>query len=248
MSGASKTSTKPSEGSSEQSGVFGWIFRRNPFSSSAQVKLLVFLLVLGTNAQDPDPESLENLQELSKIRTLEEKMKIMEKEMKEMKKVNTEQAEILADLSEKMTEITEDHKVAFSTFLLDSSQGHANFGPFQTLTTVVYKHVFTNIGEAYNKSTGVFTAPLKGAYVFRVSSKAEGKSGNPLTLGLFKNDHHIMSTYAEQPSGMYSSSNSVTLSLEKGDRISVRLYPLAWMFDNGAHHHSSFNGHLLFPL
>ncbi|XP_066538002.1 cerebellin-2-like [Hoplias malabaricus] len=233
MSGASKTSTKPSEGSSEQSGVFGWIFRRNPFSSSAQ---------------DPDPESLEILQELSKIRTLEEKMKTMEEEMKEMKKVNTEQAEILTDLSGKMMEIKKDHKVAFSTFLLDSSQGHANFGPFQTLTTVVYKHVFTNIGEAYDKSTGVFTAPLKGVYVFWVSSKAEGKSGSSLTLGLFKNDHHIMSTYAEQPTGMYSSSNSVTLSLEKGDRMSVRLYPFCWIFDNGEHHHSSFCGHLLFPL
>ncbi|XP_066536348.1 complement C1q tumor necrosis factor-related protein 6-like [Hoplias malabaricus] len=196
------------------------------------MKLMLFFLlfVLGTNAQDPLTPSLDILKELSKIRTLEEKLKNMEEEMKKMKELNT------------------GHTVAFSAFLLDSSQGHTNVGPFETLTTVIYKHVFTNIGEAYNKSTGDFTAPLKGVYDFQVSSKAKGNNEIYLLTGLFKNDAHVTSIYANQMFGMYSSSNGVTLSLEKGDRISVRLYPSAWIFDNGAHHHSSFSGHLLFPL
>ncbi|XP_066536852.1 uncharacterized protein [Hoplias malabaricus] len=196
---------------------------------------------------DPLTPSLDFLGELCKIRTLEEKLKNMEKEMKKMKELNTEQAEILADLHRNVTQNT-GHKVAFSAFVLDSSQGHANIGPFETLTTVIYKHVFTNIGQAYDPNLGVFTAPLKGVYDFRVSSKAQGNSECLILMGLFKNDAHVTSIFANQNTGVYSASNGVTLSLEKGDRISVRLYPSAWIFDNGAHHHSSFSGHLLFPL
>ncbi|XP_066536853.1 cerebellin-1-like isoform X2 [Hoplias malabaricus] len=192
-------------------------------------------------------QSLNVTKELSRLGNLEEKLKTLEEVIGELRTENKEQAEILADLHRNVTQNT-GHKVAFSAFVLDSSQGHANIGPFETLTTVIYKHVFTNIGQAYDPNLGVFTAPLKGVYDFRVSSKAQGNSECLILMGLFKNDAHVTSIFANQNTGVYSASNGVTLSLEKGDRISVRLYPSAWIFDNGAHHHSSFSGHLLFPL
>ncbi|KAI4898410.1 hypothetical protein NFI96_023068 [Prochilodus magdalenae] len=188
---------------------------------------------------------------------MEEKLKAMEDEIKELRKENKEQAmaldvcrgstdEMNAKL-DKLAQVNKDHKVAFSAFLLDTTTP-TNVGPFSTATTLIYKYVFTNVGEAYNSATGIFTAPLKGVYVFRIFSKALGRSGHAVTAGLFKNGNHVVSTHADQANGFYSTSNGVTLQLEKGDTLYVRLYPYCWIFDNGEHHHSSFSGHLLFPL
>lgn len=43
-------------------------------------------------------------------------------------------------------------RVAFSASLLDS--GSNTFGPFNTFTTLVFRNVVTNIGNAYNRNSG----------------------------------------------------------------------------------------------
>uniref|UniRef100_A0A673MZE7 Cerebellin-2-like n=2 Tax=Sinocyclocheilus rhinocerous TaxID=307959 RepID=A0A673MZE7_9TELE len=139
-------------------------------------------------------------------------------------------------------------KVAFSASLL-SSFGPQSVGPFHNgLHTLIYEYVFLNIGDAYDTNTGIFTAPVRGAYAFRVFSKAFGSPQRAVTAGLFKNDQHIISTHGHQASGFISSSNGVSLLLEEGDQMKVNLYPGQWIFDDGEHHHSTFSGHLLFPM
>ncbi|RXN33596.1 complement C1q 2 isoform X2 [Labeo rohita] len=139
-------------------------------------------------------------------------------------------------------------KVAFSASLL-TSFGPKSVGPFHNgLHTLIYKHVFLNTGNAYNPNTGIFTAPVRGAYAFRVFSKASGNKQRAVTAGLFKNNQHIISTHAHQVGSFISSSNGVSLLLEEGDQVKVNLYPGQWIFDNGQHHHSTFCGHLLFPM
>lgn len=105
-----------------------------------------------------------------------------------------------------------------------------------------------NVSNESLFDTGIFTAPVRGVYVFRVFSKAVGNPDKAVTAGLFKNDKHIMSTHGHQQSGFISSSNGVSLLLEEGDKVKVNLYPGQWIFDNGQHHHSSFSGHLLFTM
>uniref|UniRef100_A0A3Q4HG36 C1q domain-containing protein n=1 Tax=Neolamprologus brichardi TaxID=32507 RepID=A0A3Q4HG36_NEOBR len=79
-------------------------------------------------------------------------------------------------------------QVAFSASLLD--QGEGDTGPFNTQTTLIFKHVVTNIGNAYNKHTEVFS--LHHAVLFR-------------------NEEHVFIAYEVQPSGAASSSNFVSL-------------------------------------
>ncbi|XP_076597577.1 uncharacterized protein LOC143327223 [Chaetodon auriga] len=55
-------------------------------------------------------------------------------------------------------------QVAFSASLLASGSGHV--GPFNIHTPLVFGHVVSNIGNAYNPNTGMFTAPVRGAYRF----------------------------------------------------------------------------------
>lgn len=212
------------------------------------------------------------LEELGKIKIMETRMESLEKEMERLRTENTAQTKKLEDTKIKMEELLKENeaqakeletmrgttndvknkmddlikqnevsKVAFSVSLSSSN------GPHSSLHTLMYKHIFLNTGEAYDANTGIFTAPMKGVYAFRVFSKAYGSRDKAVVAGLFRNGQHEISTYARQDGGFIGSSNGVSLLLEKGDQIYVNLYPGYWIFDN-EHHHSTFSGHLLFPM
>ncbi|XP_073705858.1 cerebellin-2 [Garra rufa] len=219
---------------------------------------VVMLNVWGIPADEILSPNINILEELGKITIMETRMKSMESEMERLKTQNEEQAKELKILHEttvdtkiKMDELMKQNqapKVAFSASLL-TSFGPQSVGPFYNgLHTLIYKYVFLNTGNAYDPNTGIFTAPVRGVYAFRVFSKAFGNSDRAVTAGLFKNDQHILSTHGHQASGFISSSNGVSLLLEEGDKVKVNLYPGQWIFDNGEHHHSTFSGHLLFPM
>ncbi|KAK7163396.1 hypothetical protein R3I93_007448 [Phoxinus phoxinus] len=185
------------------------------------------------------------------MKIMETRLGSMEKEMERLRTENAAQGKELDTLRETTNDIktkmddllkqNEVSKVAFSVSLSSSN------GPHSSLHTLIYKHIFLNTGDAYDANTGIFTAPMKGVYVFRLFSKAHGSSDKAVVAGLFKNGQHEISTYARQNSGFIGSSNGVSLLLEKGDTIYVNLYPGYWIFDN-EHHHSTFSGHLLFPM
>ncbi|GCC24299.1 hypothetical protein chiPu_0002699 [Chiloscyllium punctatum] len=85
---------------------------------------------------------------------------------------------------------------------------------------LVYDAVIVNKGSAYNSTTGVFTAPLAGTYLFTYSLL-----GGPTSeVRLVKNEedlsyiHTILSTGEAQTGSM-----SVILTLESGDQIWVKL-------------------------
>lgn len=47
-----------------------------------------------------------------------------------------------------------------------------------TNTTVIYNTVYVNIGSGYNSSTGIFTAPEAGVYLFTTNGLANGGQGD----------------------------------------------------------------------
>ncbi|XP_073704365.1 complement C1q subcomponent subunit B-like [Garra rufa] len=135
-----------------------------------------------------------------------------------------------------------EYKVAFGATLGSTD----NFGPFNTPVTLVYNNVYVNEGRAYNPNTGIFTAPVKGAYFFSFSG--HNRSSKVLNLGLFKNGEQMVILFNHPLGNRYeSTANSISLTLEKGDNVYVRLRETSWVFDNYSHH-NSFVGHLLFPL
>ncbi|XP_030286444.1 complement C1q-like protein 4 [Sparus aurata] len=110
-------------------------------------------------------------------------------------------------------------KVAFSASM---NKGGA-YGPFNTDVTLGYNKVYTNIGDAYNSSTGVFTAPVKGVYHFSFFYHAGGHSQSGLRL--YKNSEMIVRTSDHQSisDGADNGGNGVVLQLQQGDQVYVSM-------------------------
>ncbi|XP_052454341.1 complement C1q-like protein 2 [Carassius gibelio] len=147
-------------------------------------------------------------------------------------------------LQEEKNKKNDARKIAFSTSLMRYTGGQ--IGPSNTDIPLIYRNVFTNIGDAYNPDTGLFTAPLKGAYMFQFTIVSFDRV-YPSTANIRKNGNHIVIADIDQGGRVLHSSNSVVLILEVGDVISVTLWPNRVIQDNPGNH-NTFSGYLLFPL
>ncbi|ROI89216.1 Complement C1q-like protein 4 [Anabarilius grahami] len=154
-------------------------------------------------------EQKENIRELTATVT-EQKGNI-----RELTATVTEQKGNIRELRDEMNKKNEDREIAFSASVMESGSGY--IGPFTTEITLTYRNVITNIGNAYNPITGVFTAPLKGAYMFRVSVYGIGPTA--ATAAIFKNGKHVVIAHEYQPQNDLNSSNGVVLILEVGDVV-----------------------------
>ncbi|KAL6462613.1 hypothetical protein MHYP_G00290350 [Metynnis hypsauchen] len=173
------------------------------------------------------------------VNSMESRLRASESQMEELRKRTEAQAVNQSAMEARFgTELKE-----LKTKNNGSEAGHT--GPYSIDVTLVYKHIFTNIGNAYNPATGIFTAPVRGVYHFRFS--LHGGGGKHVTVVLHKNGHHMAGTHAYQPQGGLSSSNGVSLSLEVRDVVCIKLSAHAWIYDDWFHH-STFSGQMLFSF
>ncbi|CAG04689.1 unnamed protein product [Tetraodon nigroviridis] len=130
-------------------------------------------------------------------------------------------------------------KVAFYAALSDTG----NIGPFQTEKKLTYSKVFTNIGNAYNSSTGVFIAPVKGVYSFQFT--AFGFTSCTIRLQVYKNNKKIMSNWKHSSLNVATYvTNSLILELEAGDTVHFSLPSGACLYDD-RNNYSTIIGFLL---
>ncbi|XDV25809.1 hypothetical protein PO909_029661, partial [Leuciscus waleckii] len=162
-----------------------------------------------------------------------------------MNKKNDEISNLTQSQVEELRKENRDREIAFSASVMQSGGGY--IGPFTSEITLTYRNIFTNIGNAYNPITGIFTAPLKGAYMFRVS--VFGVGGILTTAAIVKNGKHVVIAHdiQAQAQDRLNSSNGVLLILEVGDVVYVRLWSGTRIYDDG-NNHNTFSGFLLFPL
>lgn len=147
-----------------------------------------------------------------------------------------------SQLEELQKEGAQRPKVAFSAALTNSGQ----VGPFASGTTLIYKKVLSNFGQAYNSATGIFTAPVKGMYYFRFTAFDYHNSVNS-AVGLFRNGNLMLLNEIYIKNGRQYFSNALTLQLEKGDTVSLRLIAQSQLHDD-SYNQNTFTGFLLFSM
>ncbi|XP_030644613.1 complement C1q tumor necrosis factor-related protein 3-like [Chanos chanos] len=142
--------------------------------------------------------------------------------------------------------------VAFTAVLRPSNpdkDGFGNTGPFSQETTLIHSRALTNVGDAYDPASGIFTAPVKGVYYFTFTTYAWAKEAD-IGVSLYKNHQQVLLVWEFQDKGDNEdfASNSATLLLEKGDTVYMRLPSGLQVTSNQNTNLSTFSGFLLFPM
>lgn len=107
---------------------------------------------------------------------------------------------------------------------------------------VKYDSVLTNVGGAYQPSTGVFTAPYKGIYT--ISCSLMSHPSNSVHLDIMKNGKKLSIVYSASGTNPHSA-QTLQLLLNKGDRVWIqnRSGNKASLHDHGSY--NLFSGALI---
>ncbi|XP_072547249.1 uncharacterized protein [Salminus brasiliensis] len=145
-------------------------------------------------------------------------------------------------------------KVAFSATLSVLQSGN-QFIKTSVGTILVYKNVFTNVGNAYDPNTGVFTAPVRGLYVFSFNVfnaydfSASQAAQQGMAVALLKNGAQVLSATDSLPAAdkQDNCGGSASLLLNKGDQVYMTLWANNRIYTDVIKR-NAFSGHLAFTV
>ncbi|CAC5423614.1 unnamed protein product [Mytilus coruscus] len=115
----------------------------------------------------------------------------------------------------------------------------------QALSTgevIKFDQVWTNNGNGYDPSSGVFTAPLAGLYHF--AAVVMSVSDATLYLSLYHNNAKITTSYITDK-GYKTGTFDVVLTLKKGDKVSIRSRQNSQSIFSNSNNYSTFSGNLI---
>ncbi|XP_025757671.1 uncharacterized protein LOC106097826 isoform X3 [Oreochromis niloticus] len=209
-------------------------------------------------AQTSDPEQTCKPDINSVLREMSALLAELKAEIRHLQKENEAQAAKVRELELQKTELdklkeqqqAQAAKVKELELLraeMDKLKQESQAQGGELITIKSRANITENQVEALKREAeGSFTAPVRGAYHFEFY--VYGHNSHPLGAVLVKNGEHIFIAYQHSTSPhSISSSNGVTLLLEVGDVVFLRLWINAWIFDN-ENRHSTFSGHLLFTM
>ncbi|XP_059190313.1 heavy metal-binding protein HIP-like [Centropristis striata] len=208
--------------------------------------MVVELKVELRNVQVAVKDSESQVDELKALLTVTNmQVELLQRENSDLQtRLRSSEDELLISKSriEQLERENAERKVAFYAALTDDGY----VGPFNTDITLKYSKVFTNIGDAYNPSTGFFTAPVRGVYYFQFTM-AGGHAGW-MGVSVYKNNQRIMYNTEYKKEGVVEYfTNSVVLELMAGDEIHLVLPSGFALYDNN-NNRNTFSGSLLFTL
>ncbi len=120
----------------------------------------------------------------------------------------------------------------------------ANFAPGTLDQQIAFDQMHTNLGNMFDTTTGRFTCPAAGAYVF-IFHILKLAISVPLYINLMRNEEVMVSAYANDGAPDHeTASNHAVLQLFQGDQVWLRLhrgaiYGSSWKY-------STFSGFLLY--
>ncbi|CAG2209494.1 C1QL [Mytilus edulis] len=124
--------------------------------------------------------------------------------------------------------------VAFSAYTTNSQTITSN-------TNIKFEKIWTNIGNGYNPSTGIFTAPRQGVY--HITAVVLSHSALTLYLHLKHNNEYTAGSFVTGD-GYKTGTFDVVLNLQKGDTISVGCRSSYTVYSD-SDKYTTFSGHLI---
>ncbi|XP_071214536.1 cerebellin 20 [Salvelinus alpinus] len=122
-------------------------------------------------------------------------------------------------------------------------------GPFREAKTIVYQHIFVNLGEGYNNRTGIFTVPRSGVYSLALTVYSDsGAPGANLAAcaSLMVNGRQVAGCSEQNQQDQEDSTTTVmAVQLQAGDKLSVTL-PIGCFLCDEQSHYNTFSGFLLY--
>uniref|UniRef100_A0A3B5R2J3 Complement C1q tumor necrosis factor-related protein 3-like n=1 Tax=Xiphophorus maculatus TaxID=8083 RepID=A0A3B5R2J3_XIPMA len=144
------------------------------------------------------------------------------------------------------TKLKEKQEVMETSAAIGGSGSNGHIGPFNTDTTIIYRKLIINVGNAYNQHTGIFAAPVPGIYYFTFFYHAVGTQ--VVNLSLMKNNEEVVTTYDHKTSHDVADNggNAALLQLQQGDQVYVRMHANSHVWQN--EQITTFSGVLLRQL
>ncbi|CAC5399840.1 C1QL [Mytilus coruscus] len=109
-------------------------------------------------------------------------------------------------------------------------------------TIIKFEKVWTNIGNGYDTSTGIFTAPRQGVY--HITAVVMSANGKNLYLHLKHNNENTAGSLVTGR-GYKTGTYDVVLNLQKGDIISVGCRSGSNSVFSDSDKYTTFSGHLI---
>ncbi|XP_076868077.1 cerebellin 11 [Brachyhypopomus gauderio] len=202
------------------------------------IQLTLLYVCKGQDADIMKP-TINIFSELKQLRTLVDGLSA------DLNATKSELAEQKALVQNVQRQIAGSPKVAFTASMTSNKNLHR--GLFTSETKLIFDKVLTNVGDAYNPKTGVFTAPVKGIYYFRYSGNAF--SSRDMGLSIFKGNSRFVSSY-EYSSGEQNDNvaNGAIMQLEAGEEVYMQLWIHSWIFVDSRYNYSTFTGYLLYTI
>ncbi|XP_060607886.1 thrombospondin-2-like [Ruditapes philippinarum] len=111
--------------------------------------------------------------------------------------------------------------------------------PYTSCTTIAFTSKIFEEGSSYNNETGDFTCSYPGVYVFMASLISS--AGSTIDCHISKNGHTMAKIIKNPQDSTDSRSATITLQLQRGDKISLFCQYLSDIFESS----STFSGFLL---
>merc|ERR1712156_146725 len=123
------------------------------------------------------------------------------------------------------------------------SAGLSHHEYLQANTKVKYDTIFTNVGGGYDSTTGIFTCPTPGLYVFQFHALSHSTS--QMWLELHHNYNYVASIYGHVDNDYAAGGNSVILRLAKNDQVYILTTDASDLYGQPAEVYGTFSGYLI---
>ncbi|XP_041479958.1 collagen alpha-1(X) chain-like [Lytechinus variegatus] len=119
--------------------------------------------------------------------------------------------------------------------------------PRESDIIITFEHVFANFGNHFDAYTGIYTAPVAGAYYFIFNIHMASTHKNPYVKLMLNGKMQVSVHDYDNRDAFDSTTNSVILELQASDRVWLQLDADNEVSSN-SNRYTTFTGYMIFKL